>query len=455
MSIEKILIVDNDRLARDYLADMLRYKHFDVTVAESGKEALRLLDEVAFDMVIAEMKLSDLTEQEFLPQIKAKNPHVLIVVCNISGNAEKGVEVLRLGAFTYLQKPVSANAIEAVIEKASEHIKLIEENRYLRHQVSTGGSHTAPKVIGESPLMKQILSEAIQIAKSNASVLISGESGTGKEVIAHVIHYNSLRAQRPFIRVNCAAIPETLVESEFFGHEKGAFTGANGKRIGRFELATGGSLLLDEITEIPLSLQAKFLRAVQEQEIERVGGTKTVKIDVRLISTSNRDVKDAVASKQLREDLYYRLNVVPIHLPPLRDRREDIIPLAEYFLEKMSLDNKKSNKQLTEKAKKKLLDYSWPGNIRELANIIERAVVLDVSEQIAPEHLNLDALHLPGKLTFPAGISLQELERRFILETLQQNQNDPEKAALILGISSRDLRDKIEERRMESGVGGG
>lgn len=277
------------------------------------------------------------------------------------------------------------------IEEAREYISLIEEeNKYGRRQLSSGGRHAIPQVISESPIMKQILSNVMQIAKSHASVLISGESGTGKEVIAHVIHYNSLRAQFPFVKVNCAAMPEGLIESEFFGHEKGAFTGAHAKHLGRFELAHRGSLLLDEVTEAPLLLQAKLLRAVQEQEFERVGGTKAVKVDVRLISTSNRDVKTAVSQKMLREDLYYRLNVVPIYLPPLRERCEDIIPLAEYFLEKMCLDNKKAKKKLTESAKKKLLTYYWPGNIRELANIIERAVVLDSSSELTEGHIYLE-----------------------------------------------------------------
>jgi len=446
MSIEKILIVDEDLLARDFISDILRKKHLEVIPALQGKEALEILHTSAVDMILADMNLSDMPRFEFLEKIKEMHPDIPFVAMTTQGNTEHSTQAIRLGAFSYLLKPCSPEVILSVIEKAREHITLVEENKYLRHQVSSGGSTVGPRVIAESPVMKQILTDVMQVAKSNASVLISGESGTGKEVIAHTIHYNSMRANRPFIRVNCAAMPESLIESEFFGHEKGAFTGANAKRLGRFELASSGTLMLDEITEIPLVLQAKLLRAVQEQEFERVGGNKTVKVDVRLISTSNRDVKDAVANKHLREDLYYRLNVVPIQLPPLRERREDIIPLAQFFLEKMCVGNQRPKKKLTEGAKKKLLEYPWPGNIRELANIIERAIVLDASASISVEHIHLeDGLKTKKKAGLPVGITLQELEERMIIETLQQHQ-DPLEAAEILGISVRKLNSKLRKK---------
>jgi two-component system, NtrC family, response regulator AtoC len=445
MSIEKVLVVDDDILVRNFLAETLKRKKIEVTLAENGRKALKLLQECSYDMIITDMRMPDVTGIDILRKAKELNPNTIVLIITAFGSIENTVEAMRLGAYNYLLKPFSADAIEAVIEKAQEHISLVEENNYLRNQVSTGGSRSAHKVIGESPQMKQILADAMQVAKSNASVFISGESGTGKEVIARTIHYNSPRAERPFIKVNCAAVPETLIESEFFGHEKGSFTGANAKHLGRFELASGGSLLLDEVTEIPLTMQPKLLRAIQEQEFERVGGSKSVSVDVRLISTSNRDVKEAVANHILRNDLYYRLNVVPIHLPPLRERHEDIIPLAEYFLEKMCLDNNKPKKQFTPEAKKKLLAYSWPGNIRELANIIERAVVLDASSQISIEHLHLDnALPLQNTQSdLPIGITLQELEKRLIIETLQHHQNNRTKAAETLGISLRTLRTKL------------
>jgi len=278
----------------------------------------------------------------------------------------------------------------ANIEKANQHMALVGENQYLREQVASNPG--ARPVIAESPLMKKVIEDVHQISKSNANVFINGETGTGKEVIAHLVHYSSLRANQPFIKVNCAAVPEALVESEFFGHEKGAFTGALNKRLGRFELADKGSLLLDEITEIPPMLQAKLLRITQEQEFERVGGAKPVKVNVRLISTSNRDVRQAIGEKVLREDLYYRLNVVPIHLPPLRERKEDILPLAEYFIDATCRGNHLKRKTLSAESKKKLLSYQWPGNVRELANIIERAIIMDRGDKIESGHLYLEGV---------------------------------------------------------------
>jgi two-component system response regulator AtoC len=460
MSIEKILIVDDELLIRNFLAETLRRKNIDVTTAENGQKAFDLLKESVFDMVITDMKMPDFTGIDVLKKVKELSPNTIVVVITAFGSIENAVEAMRLGAFNYLIKPFSPETIEAVIEKAREHLSLVEENQYLRQQVLPGGSSLQQQVIGDSPVIKKILADVQRVAKSNASIFISGESGTGKEVIAHAIHYNSLRSNRPFIKVNCAAVPDTLIESEFFGHEKGAFTGANTKRLGRFELANGGTLLLDEITEIPLILQAKLLRVIQEQEFERVGGTKPVKVDVRLISTSNRDIKEAISNKILREDLYYRLNVVPIYLPPLRERREDIIPLANYFLEKMCQENHKEKKHLSAEAKKKLLDYPWPGNVRELANIIERAVVMDSSTAISPEHLylensepnmlsstgtNVDSNFQQKIIQLPIGATLQELEKLLIIETLQAQKNNRTKTAEILGISIRTLRNKLHE----------
>jgi len=458
MSIEKILIVDDETLVRNFLAETLRRKHVEVATAENGQKALALLKESTFDMVITDMKMPDLTGIDILRKIKEISPSTLVVVITAFGSIENAVEAMRLGAFNYLIKPFSPDTIEAVIEKAREHLSLVEENLYLRQQISSGG-RLQHQTIGESPIMKQIMGDVARVAKSNASVFIHGESGTGKEVIAQAIHDQSLRYQRPFIKVNCAAVPDTLIESEFFGHEKGAFTGANFKRLGRFELANGGTLLLDEITEIPLQLQAKLLRAIQEQEFERVGGTKPVKVDVRILSTSNRDVKDAIEKKILREDLYYRLNVVPIYLPPLRERKEDILPLAHYFLEQMCQDNHKEKKVLSIEAKNKLLTYHWPGNVRELANILERAVVMDNAPLIGPEHLFIEnfgnsekecktpqqPLLAQKSLSFPIGTSLQELEKRLIIETLQAQNNNRTKTAEILGISIRTLRNKLHE----------
>ncbi len=471
MSIEKILVVDDELLMRNFLVETLKRKNFDVSSAENGQKATSLLKNNSYDLVITDMKMPDMTGIDVLKKVKELSPKTYVIIITAFGSIENAVEAMRLGAFNYLIKPFSPGTIEAALEKVEEHLNLVAENHYLREQVaSSGGTRTANKMIGESPSMRKVIDDVLRVAKSNASIFITGESGTGKEVVAHAIHSHSLRASRPYIRVNCAAIPETLIESEFFGHEKGAFTGANWKHTGRFELAHGGSLLLDEITEIPLSLQPKLLRAIQEREFDRVGGTKPIHVDVRIISTSNRNMKEAIDSKIFREDLYYRLNVIPIQLPPLRARCEDILPLAEHFLDSMCIENHKSKKHLTPEAKKKLLSYSWPGNIRELANIIERAIVMDYGSAIEADHIYMEN-HIPQKqaeptnaqvsslvkgsaatpLTsnvLPVGVSLHELEKRFIVETLQAQNQDRQKTAETLGISIRTLRNKIHEYNM-------
>lgn len=456
MTIQKILIVDDEMLVRNFLAETLRRKKFEVETAESGQKALNLLKDTPFDMIITDMKMPGMTGIDVLRKAKELSPHTIVVIITAFGSIENAVEAMRLGAFNYLIKPFSPDTIEAVIEKAQEHQALIEENQYLRQQLSQGGSGSAPNIIAESPSMKKILNDIMQVAQSNTSVFIHGESGTGKEVIAHAIHTHSQRAQQPFIKVNCAAIPETLIESEFFGHEKGSFTGATSRRLGRFELAHKGTLLLDEITETPMGLQAKLLRVIQEQEFERVGGTKPIKVDVRLISTSNRHMKEALAQKMIREDLYYRLDVFPVYLPPLRDRKEDIVPLAHYFLKKVAAENHRECKILTDSSVNKLLSYSWPGNIRELANVIERAVVMDAHREVSPDHLLIENMSSmaskstqddsPLEMTGAAlqkTMTLKELEKKMIVETLRAQNNNKAKTAEALGINVSTLRKKI------------
>lgn len=445
MAIEKILVVDDELLMRTFLTETLRRKNLDVLAVESGKKAVSAIKEHAFDLIFTDMRLPDMTGLDVLRKIKEYAPTSLTVVITAFGSIENAVEAMRLGAFNYLIKPFTPDTIEAVLAKAAEHLSLLEENQYLRQQVAAINPSTQ-SLIAESPKMKAVLADALQVAASSASVLITGESGTGKEVIAQAIHYHSLRAHKPFVKVNCAAIPETLVEAEFFGYEKGAFTGATARRSGRFELANGGSLLLDEITEVPGMVQAKLLRAIQEQEFERVGGTRPIKVDVRIISTSNRNMEEAIQSKVLREDLFYRLNVIPLHLPPLRERKEDILPLAEYFVKRFSCENHKTLKTLSTDAKEKLLHYSWPGNVRELANAIERAVVLTASDTIsANQLLNTQAHSADASLELPQNMTLQELEKRFIIETLRAQKYDRAQAAKQLGISVRALTSKLTQ----------
>lgn len=437
MSVDKILIVDDEIIMRSFLVEALTRKGIDAQAVESGEKAIKLLQDQSFDMVITDMKMGAVSGMDVLRKAKELNPKTLVIVITAYGTVENAVEAMQLGAFHYLIKPFSLECLMATIEKANQHNFLVEENHYLREQVD---SRHMQHVVAESAAMKQVLSDIEKIAKSNASVLISGETGTGKEVIAHLIHYHSNRSGKPFIKVNCAAVPEALVESEFFGHEKGSFTSAANKRLGRFELANGGSLLLDEVTEIPQGLQAKLLRVTQEQEFERVGGSKPIKVDVRLISTTNRDIKEAIKSKILREDLYYRLNVVPIFLPPLKERQEDIIPLARHFLERSCKDNHAEKKTLSKEAQEKLLKYPWPGNVRELANVIERATVMDQAKVIESDHLYLEG---PG-VNIMSGKTIQEVEKRLIAETLQSEPNSS-KAAETLGISVKELRNKLKD----------
>ncbi len=446
MALEKVLVIEEDPSVLQALSDGLASKDLEITRADQGSVALAMIRQHPFDLIFCSIKLQELSSLEILIQAKLRNPQTIVIFTTAFAHVELAIEAMRQGAFNYLIKPFSQETIEAMIGKAQEHASLLEENRFLRQEISTQHG-LKEQLIAQSDLMKKILLDVEKIAQSNASVFISGESGTGKEVIAHAIHFSSGRAQLPFIKVNCAAIPAPLLESEFFGHEKGSFTGAINKRLGRFELADKGTLLLDEISEIPLELQPKLLRAIQEMEFERVGGSRCISVDVRFISTSNRCMKEAVEQKIFREDLYYRLNVVPIHLPPLRERTEDILPLAEYFLERLCLENKKARKQLSKEASEKLLAYHWPGNIRELANVIERSIVMTPSEVITPDLVALD-LQAPTLVStpdpaYPVGITLAEMEKRLILQTLAAHHNNRTRAAETLGISIRTLRNKL------------
>ncbi|MEX1012258.1 MAG: sigma-54 dependent transcriptional regulator [Waddliaceae bacterium] len=387
MSIEKVLIIDDDEHLLSLLTEVMNRLNVEPITATSGKEGLALFKDGSFDLVFSDLKMPDITGIEVLSTIKKISPATLVVVMTGFGTIENAVEAMQLGAFHFIIKPFTPDTIEAIVTKAKEHQSLINENIYLRQEVK-GKSF---EVVGESPAMQQIIASAKQVAASNANVFIYGESGTGKEVIAQLVHSHSKRSENPFIRVNCAAIPESLIESEFFGHEKGAFTGASSKRLGRFELAHEGTLLLDEVTETPMSLQAKLLRAIQEGEFDRVGGSKPISVNVRIISTTNRDLDKVVSQSALREDLYYRLNVIPLHIPPLRERKEDILPLADFFLKKLCIENHKKKKHFTDSAKDLLLSYQWPGNVRELSNVIERAVVLSSGDAIDRDSLFINS----------------------------------------------------------------
>jgi two-component system response regulator AtoC len=442
MAIQKILIVDDEMLMRSFLQETFKRKNYEIYVAENGSMAFDLISKEDFDLIITDIKMPIKNGMEILEYAKEKNPSCQVIMMTAHGTIENAVEAMQKGAFNYLIKPFSFETIEMLVEQAENHLSLMKENQFLKKEF------LSQPFIAESPFMKDLSKQLDKIAKSQASVFISGESGTGKEVIAQAIHNLSNRSKQNFIRVNCAAIPESLLESEFFGYEKGAFTGANSKKEGRFELADKGTLLLDEITEIPLSLQPKLLRAIQEMEFERVGGTKPIKVDIRFIATSNRNMKEAISQGIFREDLFYRLHVMPIHIPPLRERKEDILALTDYFLQKFCLENHKALKTFSSEAKEKLLSYPWPGNVRELANIIERTVVLDFGSVIEKEHIHLDCIHDLNNdpqtdLSSHVGSSLLEMEKKLILATLQKEKNK-QKVADILGISMKTLRTKLK-----------
>ena len=415
-------------------SETLLFPEGHITIAKNNQSLLQQLRDNRFDLVIIE-------ELDLLEQIRHEFPRVPIVVAPLIGSISEAVDAIQKGAYDYKVKTLMGQHIEGWLQKLSAPAP---KNRKL--PMTKKNQHEV--ILFESGVMQKVLADIEKIAQSSAAVFISGESGTGKEVIAHAIHYQSPRVQRPFVKVNCAAVPESLIESEFFGHEKGSFTGAVEQRIGRFELAHLGTLLLDEVSEIPLSLQAKLLRVVQEQEFERVGGSKPIHVDVRLIATSNRNMKEMVDQKQFREDLFFRLNVIPIQLPPLRERKDDILALANYFLERFCEENQKTKKQLSSAAQMCLLDYPWPGNIRELANTIERAVVMQSVDTLDVSHLNLDPTS-PALLTLPVTSeqTLAEVEKHHILETLSRFNHNRTRAALALGINVRTLRNKLNQYR--------
>lgn len=434
--IEKVLVVDDELPLLCLQADILKRQGKEVVLAESGARAIQLLENETFDLVITDLKMPGKTGLDVLRFIKERSISTLVILSTAHGTIDSAVEAMKLGAFHYLIKPFTPEALESILEKGEEHLRLKLENGFYKE-------HGNSDLVAESPAMKKIVADLEKIAKSQASVFITGESGTGKEVIAGVIHRLSQRSQSPFIKINCAAMADNLLESEFFGHEKGSFTGAHSRKMGRFELAHQGTILLDEVTEIPLSLQPKLLRAIQEQEFERVGGTKVLKVNVRFLATSNRDMKEAIKDKVFREDLFYRLNVVPIQIPALKERKEDILPLARSFLQKFCLENHKDLKHFTPDAEQKLLDYAWPGNVRELANTIERTVVLEAGDCIGGEQLKLET----GSVGTYQGSTLAELEKQHILKIYNEHEQNGTKAAAILGISTRTLRNKLKEYR--------
>jgi two-component system, NtrC family, response regulator AtoC len=467
MPIEKIIILEDDLIVRKNLEQQLRNRRYDVASAGTIADAQAFLSKDNFDLMFVDVRLPDGEGTELLAQLQSRAVKPIVVVMTGFGSVESAVSCMRDGAFDYLIKPFSNEQIDVTLKKAEEFTRLINVNRFLNHEED---EESAYELLGRSKPMEQLRQLIRKVARTQATVLIHGESGTGKELVARALHRESPRANAPFIRVNCAAIPENLIESEFFGHEKGAFTGALSKREGRFELAHGGTILLDEISEISPQVQAKLLRVLQERELERVGGSRTIRVDVRVIATTNRNLEQSVARKEFRQDLYFRLNVVPIFVSPFRERKEDILFLAEQFMQRYARKHGVKVSAMSPACRAALQKHDWPGNVRELQNVIERAVILCTdSEDLQAAHLGLvsdyaamppaaDAPVVPPsetatgvKLSQPGTASpdeilpLEEVEKRHILLTLEHSNGNRTHAAKLLGISVRTLRNKLNE----------
>ena len=433
---ERVLIVDDEEQMRELLAKVLEKNCYQVTTAGDGGQALALLEKEPMDLVVTDVRMPGLDGMEALRAIKELSPEIVVIIMTAFGSIDQAVQAVKEGAYDYINKPFKIDEILLTFKKA------LDERR-LRHELRT--RYHFENLIGKSRAMQEVFSLIEQVATSRSTVMIYGKSGTGKELVARAIHYNSLRASKAFVAVNCAAIPSELLESELFGHEKGAFTGAIATKVGKFELATGGSLFLDEVGSMRLDLQAKILRALQEREIERVGGTRIIKIDVRVIAATNRDLKKAVEEATFREDLYYRLNVVPITLPDLKDRQEDIPLLANHFVQKFAQESNPNIREISKEAMGILLSYPWPGNVRELENVIERAVTLGRGPVILPGDLppHLAGGAGPVERALAQEASLEDLERDYIKAVLRRTKGHQIRAAAILGIDRRTLYRKI------------
>jgi len=457
---KNILLVDDHKSFRDSLAKVLNNEGYKVFAANDGEEALDILRQEHINLILTDLKMPKMDGVELLRVAKTLHPEVEVILITGFGTVDTAVTAMKDGAFDYIQKPFKPRDIIKLVRKALEKQSLVLENRFLQERIRE--FQKFEKIIGQSPAMRKILEVVAQVAPSSATVLIQGESGTGKELIAQAIHDLSPRAHRPFIKVSCAALPETLLEAELFGYERGAFTGAIARKEGRFELADGGTLFLDEIGEVSPTVQVKLLRVLQVGEFERLGGTKTLRVDVRLVAASNINLLEAVEKKTFREDLFSRLNVITITLPPLREREGDIPLLAYHFLE---VFKKKNNKQIAGFAPETMelmLNYHWPRNVRQLENAIERAVVLCKGNVITPEDLPpeiIEAVNMSKSpkglwvdektISIPLGTPLEVIEKRVIEETLRHSRGNKILASKILGISARTIYRKIEDGKKE------
>jgi two-component system response regulator PilR (NtrC family) len=457
----RVLVVDDEQSMRELLGITLRQVGYAVTMADGGEAAIEALKTDAFDLVITDLRMRKVDGLAVLRAAKEHSPRTVVLVVTAFASTETAVEAMKLGAYDYVTKPFKLDELRLTIANALERKRLQDENRELKRQLRR--EHGFDGFIGKSARMLEVFETIRKTADSGSTVMITGESGTGKELVARAVHHESGRRTGPFVSVNCGAIPETLMESELFGHVKGAFTGAVASTEGLFAAADGGTLFLDEITEIPQTVQVKLLRAIQEREIRRVGDTRDIKVDVRLIAASNRDLAKAVGDGALREDLYYRLNVIPIHMPPLRERIEDIPLLIAHFIARITKDVGKSVRGISPDSLAILERYHWPGNIRELENIVERAIVLGNSEILAPDslpaHLRAPRDEKVVNVEIPAsGMDLEEtlmrIENRYIRLALERTGWLQVRAAEMLGLSFRQFRYKLQKHGLRAGRGG-
>ena len=444
-----ILIVDDEKAQREILAMILRSAGYDTAEAPGVREALTLLAKREFDLILTDLKMQGQSGLELLEQIMVDDPQQCVILMTAHGSIDSAVGAMKRGAFDYLEKPLERENLLLTIKRAFERIALVRENRVLQKRVAE--IQRIPSIIGDHPKMKEVYRVVTKIASTSSTVLIYGESGTGKELVARAIHDGSPRKAQPFMAINCAAIPETLIESELFGHEKGSFTGANAREIGILEAANGGTVFLDEIGEMNVAMQAKLLRAIQEKEIRRVGGKINLPLDVRIISATNRDLEQEIKKGAFREDLYYRLNVLRINLPPLRERGSDIATLADFFIKKYSAASGIAIEGVAKPALKLLLNYTWPGNVRQLESVIERAVLMAEGSIIQPEDLPAEIGNLAaqgGVVPFelpPEGINFEEMEKALIIKAMERADGVIGKAAPILGLSYKTLQYRLEK----------